>query len=85
MNCFVGEAFKDDPDQFVHHGLSRGEHPFSHLTCLEMSLSSGLGLLAIHSKFLHIHDTAHRIGVPELEWIQKHWHSLEDAKGLFRK
>ncbi|KFH69692.1 hypothetical protein MVEG_04498 [Podila verticillata NRRL 6337] len=31
-------------------------------------------------RFLHVHDTAYRIGVPELGWMQKHWHSDYDEE-----
>ncbi|KAG0345220.1 hypothetical protein BG004_003872 [Podila humilis] len=53
--------------------------------CLEMSLSCGLYLLK-DLKFLRVLDVskmAHRIGVPELEWIQANWPSLERLDGLF--
>lgn len=55
------------------------------LTCLEMSLASGLDLLADlkELRVLDVTRMAHRIGVPELEWMQANWPSIEAIKGLF--
>ncbi|KFH69410.1 hypothetical protein MVEG_04222 [Podila verticillata NRRL 6337] len=55
------------------------------LTCLEMSLASGLDLLAGLKKLriLDVTRMAHRIGPIELEWMQANLQSLEKVKGLF--
>lgn len=55
------------------------------LNCLEMSLASGLDMLAglTQMKVLDLTRCAHRLGIPELEWMQKHWPQLERISGLF--
>ncbi|KAI9237745.1 MAG: hypothetical protein BYD32DRAFT_291333 [Podila humilis] len=55
------------------------------LNCLEMSLASGLDMLAglTQLKVLDLTRCAHRVGVAELEWMQKHWPQLERISGLF--
>jgi len=53
--------------------------------CLEMSLISGLETLE-RLKDLQELDVSlmdHRIGVPELEWMQKHRPSLRQLNGMF--
>ncbi|KAF9377880.1 hypothetical protein CPB97_009889 [Podila verticillata] len=51
------------------------------LNCLEMSLDSGLDLLSglKELRVLDVTRMAHRIGVPELEWMQRNWPNLEKA------
>lgn len=55
------------------------------LTCLEMSLASGLDFLAGLKKLrvLDVSRIAHRIGPIELEWMQTNWPRLEQVNGLF--
>ncbi|KAG0341621.1 hypothetical protein BG004_005970 [Podila humilis] len=55
------------------------------LTCLEMTVESGLDLLAGLKELreLDITKMAHRIGVAELEWMQANWPRLEKLTGLF--
>jgi hypothetical protein len=52
--------------------------------CLEFSLESGLELLEEMKKLrvLDVTSTAHRIGVPELEWMRVHWPRLKEVRGL---
>ncbi|KAF9374517.1 hypothetical protein CPC16_001236 [Podila verticillata] len=57
------------------------------LTCLELSLASGLDQLS-ELKGLEVLDVtrmAHRIGVAELEWMQENWPCLERVEGLFNE
>ncbi|KAG0085990.1 hypothetical protein BGZ92_008545 [Podila epicladia] len=55
------------------------------LTCLELSLASGLELLAglKRLRVLDVSRMAHRLGVNELEWMQTNWPRLEKVNGLF--
>ncbi|KAF9900113.1 hypothetical protein EC991_007904 [Linnemannia zychae] len=52
--------------------------------CLEFSLESGLELLSglKELRVLDIRSTAHRIGVPELEWMNVKWPKLKEVKGI---
>ncbi|KAF9920901.1 hypothetical protein FBU30_009136 [Linnemannia zychae] len=52
--------------------------------CLEFSLESGLEKLSglKELRVLNVQDTAHRIGVKELEWMHVHWPKLKEIKGL---
>ncbi|KAF9327848.1 hypothetical protein BG006_008908 [Podila minutissima] len=55
------------------------------LNCLEMSLASGLDMLAgmTQMKVLDLTRCCHNVGIAELEWMQKHWPQLERISGLF--
>ncbi|KAG0344744.1 hypothetical protein BG004_004206, partial [Podila humilis] len=74
-----------DPLMLDSEGRLRPVDTEFQLNCLEMSLASGLGLLAglTQMKVLDLTRMAHRVGVPELEWMQKHWVQLERVSGLF--
>ncbi|KAF9548782.1 hypothetical protein EC957_005716 [Mortierella hygrophila] len=56
------------------------------LSCLEMTLESGLGLLAglRDLEWLTVANMDHRIGVAELQWMEKSWPSIREVKGLVR-
>ncbi|KAG9064773.1 hypothetical protein KI688_003032 [Linnemannia hyalina] len=56
------------------------------LNCLEMTLESGLGLLAglRDLEWLTVANMDHRIGVAELQWMEKSWPSIKEVKGLVR-
>ncbi|KAG0343428.1 hypothetical protein BG004_005323 [Podila humilis] len=66
-------------------GECRYAHPDFQLTCLEMSLAGGLELLAGLKKLrvLNLSKMMHRVGVPELEWMNANWPNLEILIGLF--
>ncbi|KAF9426383.1 hypothetical protein BGZ94_006605 [Podila epigama] len=55
------------------------------VSCLEMSLDSGLDQLVELKDLeeLHVTGMAHRIGVDELEWMLLHWPKLKRLAGLF--
>ncbi|KAF9208518.1 hypothetical protein BGZ59_010609 [Podila verticillata] len=75
-------AWTDDEEE--EDGM-RYLDPHFQLTCLEMSLASGLDLLAglKELRVLDVTRMAHRVGVQELEWMQANWPSLEIIHGLF--
>ncbi|KAK3837828.1 MAG: hypothetical protein JOS17DRAFT_731940 [Linnemannia elongata] len=56
------------------------------LSCLEMTLESGLGLLAglRDLKRLTVVNMDHRIGVAELQWMEKSWPNIKRVTGLVR-
>ncbi|KAG0345217.1 hypothetical protein BG004_003869 [Podila humilis] len=64
-------------ERYVHHDFQ--------LQCLEMSLASGLELLSElkNLREMSLAKMAHRIGVPELEWMLLNWPKLERVHGLF--
>ncbi|KFH62448.1 hypothetical protein MVEG_11657 [Podila verticillata NRRL 6337] len=66
-------------------GCLRNIDAYFQLNCLEMSLESGLDLLSglKEMRLLDVVHMAHRIGVPELEWMRKNWPKLERVVGLF--
>ncbi|KAF9386347.1 hypothetical protein CPB97_003810 [Podila verticillata] len=74
-------AWEDDEEV----GGSRYVDYHFQLTCLEMSLASGLNLLAGLKKLriLDVTRMAHRIGPMELEWMQANLPRLENVRGLF--
>ncbi|KAG9064775.1 hypothetical protein KI688_003034 [Linnemannia hyalina] len=59
-------------------------NPFLQLTCLELTLESGLDLLSeLKSlEFFSIWGMDHRIGRKELYWMQRNWHSVRRVFGL---
>ncbi|KAF9001393.1 hypothetical protein BGZ52_009974, partial [Haplosporangium bisporale] len=65
-------AWTDDEEE--EDGM-RYLDPHFQLTCLEMSLASGLDLLAglKELRVLDVTRMAHRVGVQELEWMQANW------------
>lgn len=78
---FGGEGhFDEDADGYIRY-----IDPDFQLTCLEMSLASGLGMLATlkELRVLNVCRMTHRIGVLELEWMQANWPKLETVCGLF--
>lgn len=56
------------------------------LSCLEMTLESGLGLLAglRDLKQLTVANMDHRIGVAELQWMERSWPNIKGVNGLVR-
>jgi hypothetical protein len=59
-------------------------NPFLQLTCLELTLESGLDML-LELKSLEcfsVFGMDHRIGKKELLWMQRHWHSVRRVYGL---
>ncbi|KAF9140841.1 hypothetical protein BGX30_005912 [Mortierella sp. GBA39] len=60
--------------------------PRLQLSCLEMTLESGLGLLVRlrDLEWLTVANMDHRIGVAELQWMEKSWPSIKEVKGLVR-
>ncbi|KAG0339916.1 hypothetical protein BG000_001080 [Podila horticola] len=78
---FGGEGhFDEDADGYIRY-----IDPDFQLTCLEMSLASGLGMLATlkELRVLDVSRMAHRISGLELEWMQANWPKLETVHGLF--
>lgn len=67
----------------IEAGLMDEIHYQEH--CLEMNLISGLETLEKlkNLRELDVSLIDHRIGVPELEWMQKHWPSLKRLDGMF--
>lgn len=74
--------------------LHLGHHPSpnAHLSerrfqrqCLEMTLESGLDELSSlkEVELLNVSTMAQRIGVPELEWMNRHWPKLQKLCGMF--
>ncbi|KAG0083469.1 hypothetical protein BGZ93_001786 [Podila epicladia] len=74
--------------------LHLGHHPSlnAHLSerrfqtqCLEMTLGSGLDELSSLKELgtLNVSTMAQRIGVPELEWMNKNWPKLQKLRGMF--
>lgn len=63
--------------------LTNGVQTF-HYFSLELSLSSGLSLLAglKELRVLDVRMTAHNIRVEELKWMHENWPKLEEVRGL---
>ncbi|KAG0336508.1 hypothetical protein BG004_008014 [Podila humilis] len=65
-----------------------GEWRYAHKdfqpTCLEMSLAGGLELLAglKRLRVMNLSKMMHRVGVPELEWMNTNWPNLKILLGL---
>ncbi|KAG0288637.1 hypothetical protein BGZ96_007596 [Linnemannia gamsii] len=59
-------------------------NPFLQLTCLELTLESGLDLLSELKSLesLSVFGMDHRIGRKELRWMLWHWHSIRRVCGL---
>ncbi|KAG0086262.1 hypothetical protein BGZ93_000215 [Podila epicladia] len=72
-----------DFDGLTHRYVARGYQ----YECLELTLESGLDLLAglTSLRVLNVTRMAHRIGVNELEWMNVHWPNLKTIAGLVRK
>ncbi|GJJ76941.1 hypothetical protein EMPS_09300 [Entomortierella parvispora] len=64
-------------------GVGEG-HGGYQTSCLMFSLESGIDLLRDMQamRTLDVRWTAHRIGVPELEWFSTHWPKLDAVLGL---
>ncbi|KAG0333113.1 hypothetical protein BG000_009457 [Podila horticola] len=81
----------DDADFIVNptstdaQGRKRTVDPMFQLTCLEMSLESGLDMLAglTEMRVVDLRRMGHNVGILELEWMQTHWKKLERVSGLF--
>jgi len=75
----------DDIREQMEEELDRGliVRPFQHW-CLSFSLDAGLELLGDLKELssLDVSWMAHRIGVPELEWMHRQWPKLEVITGL---
>ncbi|KAF9403268.1 hypothetical protein BGZ94_004666, partial [Podila epigama] len=77
----------DNSNNYIYNdilGRNRYTHSDFQLTCLEMNLAGGLDLLVglKDLRRLDVTKMAHRIGVPELEWITVKWPKLEELRGL---
>ncbi|KAF9327816.1 hypothetical protein BG006_008925 [Podila minutissima] len=72
-----------DFDGLTHRYVARGYQ----YECLELTLESGLDLLAglTSLRVLNVTRMAHRIGINELEWMNVHWPNLKTIAGLVRK
>ncbi|KAF9401956.1 hypothetical protein BGZ94_005038 [Podila epigama] len=59
-------------------------HPDLQMTCLEMSLASGLELLSglKNLRVLDLSKMLHRVGPDELKWMRENWPKLERIEGL---
>lgn len=57
------------------------------LNCLEMSLDSGLDILAgmKSMRILHVHSMEHRIGIPELKWFERELPNFQSLSGIGRQ
>lgn len=83
-----GHYYKGQGERVIDaQGRSLYGGPGFQLNCLAMSLESGLDILGGLSKLrvLDLSRTAHRVGVPELEWMQAHWGRIERVSGLFNR
>ncbi|KAF9132550.1 hypothetical protein BGW39_011815 [Mortierella sp. 14UC] len=62
----------------------RKYYPFLQLTCLELTLESGLDLLSELKSLesFSVWGMDHRIGKKELLWMQRNWHSVRRVFGL---
>lgn len=75
---------EDEDDEMVNEDEDTvGTDDFL-MDCLEFSLESGLHLLAglKELRILDITFTCHRIGVPELEWMENNFPNLASLRGL---
>ncbi|KAG0340009.1 hypothetical protein BG000_000864 [Podila horticola] len=72
-----------DFDGLTHRYVARGYQ----YECLELTLESGLDLLAglTSLRVLNVTRMSHRIGIRELEWMNVHWPNLKTISGLVRK
>ncbi|KAF9922054.1 hypothetical protein FBU30_007849 [Linnemannia zychae] len=70
-------------DKFLPLGTSNKVHPLT-LDCLELTLASGLDLLAplVNLEIFGFAGIDHRIGKPELEWMAANWPRLKILRGL---
>ncbi|KAF9024155.1 hypothetical protein BGZ52_011470 [Haplosporangium bisporale] len=81
----------DDSDFVINtlgtdaEGRNRKVDSMFQLNCLEMSLESGLEVLAglKEMRVVDLRRMAHCVGPKELEWMQTHWKKLERVSGLF--
>ncbi|KAF9911843.1 hypothetical protein EC991_002146 [Linnemannia zychae] len=73
------EIIDDDGSQIVQK-----YNPFLQLTCLELTLESGLDLMSELKSLetFSVWGMDHRIGKKELHWMQRHWHSVRTVNGL---
>lgn len=84
------ELSMEDRSRFEHdpaNGIAVFEDDQFQLTCLELSLASGLDQLVglKELQVLNVTRMAHRLGVSELEWMQENWPCLERLEGLFNE
>ncbi|KAG0063154.1 hypothetical protein BGZ92_006062, partial [Podila epicladia] len=79
------ELSAEDRSRFAANDMAVFEDDEFQLTCLELSLASGLEQLAglKELQVLNVTRMAHRIGTNELEWMQENWPRLERLEGLF--
>ncbi|KAG0341622.1 hypothetical protein BG004_005971 [Podila humilis] len=90
LQLWNGDRLRRKPMGRVYTSVSQyryddgDDEDFTWMTCLEMTLESGLDLLATLTELreLDVTNMAHRIGVPELEWMQANWPKLEKVNGL---
>ncbi|KAF9087675.1 hypothetical protein BGX23_007944 [Mortierella sp. AD031] len=75
--CGSRQGFVDDVDGVIYD-------PLFQLDCLEMTLESGLDLLRdLQSlRSLRLVGMEHRIGIPELTWIEHRFPRLERLRGV---
>ncbi|KAF9549240.1 hypothetical protein EC957_004540 [Mortierella hygrophila] len=76
---YDSEDSEDSEDEEDTVGTSQFQ-----MNCLEFSLESGLYLLAglKELRILDVTFTCHRIGVPELEWMETNFPNLASLRGL---
>ncbi|KAG0288629.1 hypothetical protein BGZ96_007588 [Linnemannia gamsii] len=57
------------------------------LNCLEMSLDSGLDILAgmKSMRVIYVHSMEHRIGIPELKWFERELPNFQALSGIGRQ
>ncbi|GJJ71331.1 hypothetical protein EMPS_03681 [Entomortierella parvispora] len=68
-----------------NRAISSGAPQPEQLQCISLSLASGLDELAGLKKLrsLDVSNTAHKIGVAELEWMRENWPVLRTIIGLY--
>lgn len=90
LHLGINEFSEDETDRFGYDSVTNMtlfvDDQFQ-LTCLELSLASGLDQLSGLKRLevLDVTRMAHRIGVAELEWMQENWPCLERVEGLFNE
>ncbi|KAK5808397.1 hypothetical protein F5H01DRAFT_351998 [Linnemannia elongata] len=74
---------EDEEDEDEEDDDTVGTTKFQ-MNCLEFSLESGLHLLAglKELRILDVTFTCHRIGIPELEWMETNFPNLASLRGL---
>ncbi|KAF9277391.1 hypothetical protein BGZ74_003376 [Mortierella antarctica] len=72
--------------RFDREHMREGWHEDHLWNSLEMTLESGLNLLAElkDMRILDVYGTDHRIAVKELLWMSHHWPRLKSIEGLFQ-